>query len=107
MKTENSPDSFLSNFDMSIERYNLCFSDYVQGIGPWGSPFTFSSYGITYEQMIKKIQQSPDFLNFTISFIIDLEKQSEYEKALCVLKEAGISQEQLQNALNEVPNDRL
>lgn len=107
MKTENSPDVFLSNLDMEMKRYKLCFFDYVKEIGPWGSPFTFTSYGVNYKQMITKIQQSPDFLNFTISFIIELEKPSEYEKALGVLKEAGISQEQLQNALNEVPNDRL
>ena len=52
--------------------------------------------------MIAKIQHSPEFLNFIILSIIDLEKQSEYEKALGVLQEAGISQEQLQNTLNEV-----
>ena len=102
MKTESYPEGSISNLDMEMKRYKLCFSDYVKGIGPWGSPFTFTSYGITYEQMIAKIQQSPDFLNFISLSIIDLEKQSEYEKALGVLQEAGISQEQLQNTLNEV-----
>ena len=102
MKTESYPGGNPSNLDMHTEAYKLCFFDYVKEIGPWGSPFTFVSYGVTYKQMIAKIQQSPEFLNFIILSIMDFEKQSEYEKALGILQEAGISQEQLQNTLNEV-----
>ena len=89
MKTESYLGCSPSNLDMHTETYKLCFFDYVKEIGPWGSPFTFLSYGLTYEQMIAKIQQSPEFLNFIILSIIDLEKQSEYEMALGVLQEAG------------------
>ena len=102
MKTESYLGGSTSNLDMHLKAYKLCFFDYVKEIGPRGSPFTFLTYGVTYKQMIAKIEQSPEFLNFMILFIIDLEKQSEYEKALDVLQEAGISQEQLQNTLNEV-----
>ena len=101
MKTESYLGGNPSNLDMHTEAYKYSFADYVKGIGPWGSPFSFLSYGVNYKQMIAKIQQSSEFLHFIILFIIDLEKPSEYEKAMAVLYEAGISQEQLQNELYE------
>ena len=92
-----------SNFSIAVDVYKNCFTDYIRGIGPFGSPFAFLSYGISYPDMLNGIRQYPAFLHFIILFILDTEKSSEYEKVLDVLNGTGITPEELQRQLQEVP----
>ena len=91
-----------SNFSIDLDVYKSCFTDYVKEIGPFASPFAFTSYGISYDEMVSSINQYPGFLNFIILFILGSEKPSEYDKALDVLDDAGITPEELQKKLQEV-----
>ena len=92
-----------TNFYIDIDVYKFCFLDYVRGMGPFSSPFAFLSYGISYGEMVSGIKHSSPFLHFIILFILDTEKSSEYEKALDILDDSGITPEELQTKLQEVP----
>ena len=92
-----------SNFSIDLDVYKSCFTDYVKAIGPFASPFAFLSYGISYQDMLNGIRQYPAFLNFIILFIMEAEKPSEYDKALDILNDTGITPEELQRQLQEVP----
>jgi hypothetical protein len=98
---EEKPESN-SKFSIQLDVYKNCFIDYVKAIGPFASPFAFLSYGISYPEMLNGIRQYPAFLNFIILFIMESEKPSEYNKAMDVLNDAGITAEELRKKLQEV-----
>ena len=69
--------------NIKLNDYKLCASDYFNGIGPFGSPFAFLSYGITYPEMVY-------FSKFSIEF----------------LKEAQLTRYEIKDRLEDLLNDR-
>ncbi len=54
---------------INLNAYKHCANDYFKGIGPFGSPFAFLSYGITYKQMLFMAKFSVDFTTFIFEFL--------------------------------------
>ena len=52
-----------------LQAYKHCANDYFKGIGPFGSPFSFLSYGITYQQMLFMAKFSTEFMSFIFKFL--------------------------------------
>ncbi len=67
------------------------FTDYVKGIGPFGSPFAFLSYGKTYDEMLDFAKSSPEVIDFIFDFIINNKQQSVIDKSINVLMDTGLS----------------
>ena len=57
--------------DITLQAYKHCANDYFKGIGPFGSPFSFLSYGITYQQMLFLAKFSTEFMSFIFKFLSD------------------------------------
>ncbi len=86
---------------INLNAYKHCAIDYFKGIGPFGSPFTFLSYGITYAQMLYFSKFSVEFINFLFSFIFsDIKNESRY-KVLDFLAEAGLTAAEIKNRIQK------
>jgi hypothetical protein len=80
-----------SNFSIGVDVYKNCFTDYVKGIGSFGSPFAFLSYGITYEQMLYFTKYSVEFLIFIFNLLISDIPHATQDKIVKFLAEAGLT----------------
>lgn len=94
-----------STFHIDIEPYKPCFTDYVHSIGPFGSPFTFLSYGISYPEIVNFAMSSVDFLNFVFLSLIKSEKVSEMHKILDFLKDCRITKDEIKERSEVMLNE--
>ena len=86
---------------INLNAYKHCAIDYFKGIGPWGSPFTFLSYGINYSQMLFMAKFSVEFINFLFAFIFsDIKNESRY-KVLDFLAEAGLTAAEIKEKIQK------
>ena len=92
--------------NIKLNDYKLCASDYFNGIGPFGSPFAFLSYGITYSEMVYFSKFSIEFLNFIFDFLIKTEKPATRDKVIEFLKEAQLTRYEIKDRLEDLLNDR-
>ncbi len=90
-----------TNFNIDIELYKSCLLDFIKGIGPFGSPFAFLSYGISYSEMVQFAKFSIEFTDFIFLFLTSNEKQSVKDKSVNFLLESGLSLLEIHERLTE------
>lgn len=73
------------------KNYYDCAGDFFKGLGPWGSPFTFTSYGITYSQMLDFARLSVEFVDFIIDFIVNSQNHAATDIAIKFLLESWLT----------------
>ncbi len=84
------------SFDFPIDNsnsqaYKLCANDYFKGIGPFGSPFAFLSYGITYKEIVDFAKLSVEFIDFIFNFLFDDISGTVRDQIIQFLKETGLT----------------
>ena len=84
------------SIDLSIDStifkaYKHCAIDYFKGIGPFGSPFTFLSYGITYPQMLDLAKFSTTFMQYIFDFLFCDINGAIQDRIIDFLAEAGLT----------------
>ena len=76
---------------IDLKTYKLCASDYFKGAGPWGSPFTFLSYGFTYQEMLYFSKFSTTFMQYIFDFLFCDINGAIQDRIIDFLAEAGLT----------------
>jgi hypothetical protein len=82
-----------------LEYVKLCAIDYFKGVGPFGSPFIFLSYGITYPRMVYFAKFSVGFMNFIFHYVATEEKQSNVDRAVDFLHDSCLLDDEIEDKL--------
>jgi hypothetical protein len=82
-----------------FDAYKHCALDYFKGVGPFGSPFAFLSYGIRYGEMLYFAKFSTEFLDFLFDFLISDISNHTADKVILFLAEAGLTAAEIKERL--------
>ena len=76
---------------IDLETYNVCATDYFKGVGPFGSPFAFLSYGIKYKEMLDLAKFSTTFMQYIFDFLFSEINGAIQDRIIDFLAEAGLT----------------
>lgn len=76
---------------IDLQAYKHCASYYFKGVGPFGSPFAFLSYGIKYKEMLDLAKFSTTFMDYIFDFLFSEITPAVQDRIIDFLAEAGLT----------------